>query len=668
VTDERAFGSWPSPLAPAVVVAGSVSLGGPAWEPTGDDASGWLWWSELRPAEKGRVQLVRRQIGPDASAIGDAVDVLPEGFSARTRVHEYGGGAWWLGGPDHPGTVFFTNWDDQRLHRFEVGGGPPEPMTPEPEEPHALRYADGEVTPNGRWIVCVREHHPAAGSEAVNEVVALPVDGSGDPIVLVTGPDFVSCPRVSPDGRHLAWVQWNHPNMPWDDTALLVADLSLDPPAIDRSTAVAPEDGRTWMLPAWASPDRLFAVHDPGDLWVLSPFATDGSAWVPAGEPVSRPDRESGAPQWVFGSSTYCLLPGGGGANVYVDDGADRLEVFRADGSRRDLDVPFTSMGGLVAAGDRIALLAASFTTEPEVVLVDPATAAVTVVRPARDLGIDRRWFSVPRHIAFPTTDDATAYAFFYPPTNPEAAGPADGRPPLLVLSHGGPTGAARPQLQLNIQFWTSRGFGVVDVNYRGSTGYGQRFRDALRDRWGIADTDDCIAAARHLADSGAVDGARLAIRGGSAGGYTTLCALTFHDDFTVGSSLYGVADLEALAKDTHKFESRYLDLLVGPYPADRQTYLDRSPIHHTDRLDTPLIIFQGLEDAIVPPAQAEMMVDALRAKGVAFAYLPFEGEQHGFRQAANIIRVLEAELSFFGQILGFEPDEEGEPVHIENR
>jgi dipeptidyl aminopeptidase/acylaminoacyl peptidase len=312
-------------------------------------------------------------------------------------------------------------------------------------------------------------------------------------------------------------------------------------------------------------------------------------------------------------------------------------------------------------------MVGASFATEPEVVLVDPASGRVTTVRPARDLGIDPSWFSAPRHIAYPTTDAGTAYAFFYAPTNPRAVGPPAERPPLLVLGHGGPTGGARSQLQLNVQFWTSRGFAVVDVNYRGSTGYGRAFRDALRDKWGIYDTDDCIAAARFLAEQGDVDGDRLAIRGGSAGGYTTLCALTFHDDFAVGSSLYGVADLEALAKDTHKFESRYLDLLVGPYPEARATYVERSPIHHTDRLETPLVIFQGLEDEIVPPAQAEMMVDALRAKGVPFAYLPFAGEQHGFRQAANIRRVLEAELYVFGHILGFTPDDELEPVEIEH-
>jgi dipeptidyl aminopeptidase/acylaminoacyl peptidase len=670
MAEELPYGSWPSPITPDVVVAGSVSLGGPAWQPTGADGSGWLWWSELRPEEKGRVQLVRRRVGPDGRPTGDAVDVLPDGFSARTRVHEYGGGAWWLGRSNQPDVVHFTSWDDQRLYRYAVGAAAPVAVTPEPPVRHGLRYADAEVTPDGHWIVCVRERHPADGSEAVNEIVAVAADGDGtaEPRVLVSGPDFVSCPRVSRDGTHLAWVQWNHPNMPWDDTSLWVGELSwTDGPRIESSTVIDPALGRSWMTPRWLGDDHLYAIADPDDFWILRDFRPIDGSWALTGEPLSDPAHESGAPQWVFGSATYCLLPGGGGANAYVSDGVDRLEVFELDGERRGVDVPFTSMGGLTVAGDRIAMLAASFTTEPEVVTVDPTTGDVITIRPARDLGIDPTWFAVPRHISFPTTDDGTAHGFFYPPTSATASGPADARPPLLVLSHGGPTGAARPQLQLNIQFWTSRGFGVVDVNYRGSTGYGRRYRDALHDKWGIYDTDDCIAAARYLAAAGDVDGDRLAIRGGSAGGYTTLCALTFHDDFTVGSSLYGVADLEALATDTHKFESRYLDLLVGPYPADKQVYEDRSPIHHVDRLDTPLVIFQGLEDAIVPPAQAEMMVTALRERGVPFAYLPFEGEQHGFRQAANIRRVLEAELYFFGQILDFRPDDEVEPVAIEN-
>jgi dipeptidyl aminopeptidase/acylaminoacyl peptidase len=326
----------------------------------------------------------------------------------------------------------------------------------------------------------------------------------------------------------------------------------------------------------------------------------------------------------------------------------------------------------VVGPDDRVGVVAGSFTGEPQVVEIDPSSASVTVHRAGRDLGVGPEWYSIPEHIEVPVKgpvadgSPTAAFALFYPPANPDHVGPDGELPPLIVIGHGGPTSAARPQLNLAVQFWTSRGFAVADVNYRGSTGYGRAYRDALQGQWGIVDVDDCIAAARHLAALGKVDGSRLAIRGGSAGGYTVLCALTFHDEFSVGTSLYGVADLEALARDTHKFEARYLDGLVGPYPAGRAIYVERSPIHHIDRLATPLLILQGLEDEIVPPIQAEMMADALRRKGVPFAYIPFEGEQHGFRQAPNIRRALEAELSFYGQMLGFEPADDIDPVVIE--
>jgi len=679
------YGSWPSPITADLVVAGSVSLGGPAWEPVTTDSGvavhsdgrdtptvdghpidGWLWWSELRPQERGRVQLVRRAIGVDGKPAGEPVDVLPEGFSARTRVHEYGGGAWWLGGPAHPATVFFANWEDQRLYRFRVGDREPTAVTSEPSARNAMRYADGDVSPDGRWVICVREFHDEAWPEARNEIVALRADvhEPSDQVALVSGPDFVSNPRISPGASKLCWVQWMHPDMPWDQTHLVVADLELgaDGPRCHDGVQLEPASG-SWIQPRWGVDDiELWAITDAGsDRWELIVHREVDSAWI-AVEQLPD-DGEAGSPQWVFGQSDYCVLDGGGVVSVRTSDGCSRLAR---------IDAPYTAVSGLAAAGGRSAMIAASFTTEPEVVLLS-APNSFTTVRPARDLGIDPEWFSVPRHIEFPTTADAdgreaTAYALHYPPCNPMTRGPSGSKPPLLVLSHGGPTSAARPQLQLNIQFWTSRGVAVVDVNYRGSTGYGRAYRDALRHRWGVYDTDDCIAAARFLAEQGEVDPGRLIIKGSSAGGYTTLCALTFHDEFAAGSSLYGVADLSALARDTHKFESRYLDSMVGPWPEAEAIYQERSPIMHTDRLATPVILFQGLEDEAVPPSQAEMMVDALRAKGVAFAYLPFEGEQHGFRQAANIKRVVEAELYFFVVILGFEPADTVEPVMIENR
>ena len=689
MTTELPFGSWPSPITAEVIVSASVGLGGPGF------ADGDIWWSELRPSEAGRVQIVRKPLDGGPSS---ARDVLPDGFSARTRVHEYGGGAWWLhdatngdgvGGP----VLFFTNWTDQRLYRLDGAGrddaGAPVAITPEPVTPHALRWADGILTADGRWIICVRERHDGdAYTDVCNELVALPADGSGEAVVLVGGepavrggdaPDFVASPRLSPDGTTLAYLTWNHPDMPWDRTDLVLARFGTDDdgkPALDRLTSTSSAQAVSYAQPEFAADGTPYVVADWDGDWRIRFQAFDQGPIVPGGQ-------EWAQPQWVFGQSWYGFTDEGRGlVAVSRRDGRDHLwraqrtsdEASASSWDRPvELDVPFTAYDGItVGPGDRVGAIAGSFTDEPQVVEVDPATAAVTVHRPARDLGIGRDWFSVPEHlevpIAGPVSDGAptSAFVLFYAPTSPTHGGPDGELPPLIVFSHGGPTSAARPQLNLAIQFWTSRGFAVADVNYRGSTGYGRAYRDALQGTWGIADVDDCVATARHLAALDRVDGRRLAIRGGSAGGYTTLCALTFHDDFSVGTSLYGVADLEALARDTHKFEARYLDGLVGPYPEDRATYVERSPIHHTDRLATPLLILQGLEDEIVPPNQAEMMADALRRKGVPFAYLAFEGEQHGFRQAPNIRRALEAELSFYGQLLGFEPADDIEPVEVQ--
>lgn len=677
-----AYGSWTSPITAELIVQVAVGLGGPAF---GD---GDLWWSELRPTEAGRVQIVRKALdaGPDT-----ARDVLPDGFSARTRVHEYGGGAWWL----HDDTLFFVNWTDQRVHRVDRAGtdraGDPVAITPEPDQPHGFRYADGRVTDDGDWIVCVREWHGAPGAtEARNELVAIPTSGVQEPTVLLggtQGPDFVSNPRVSPDGRLLCWLQWNHPDMPWDATELWVARLDEGSynatPCVTDAERVAGGPGESIVQPEWSPDNELWFASDRSGFWALHSIDPLDEAHGPR---VRTDDLsvDVGQPQWVFGQSSYCFAPLAAEADPAAADvalvarqpGADWLGLLAAGAptvGRRQ--TPFTSIEGICSLGPELAVIGTSFTEEPQVATLRlDATGdgtSVIVHRPGRDLGIDAgEWLSTPEHIEFPTTpngdgSDAVAFALFYPPRNPDHQGPSGELPPLMVMSHGGPTSAARPLLNLIVQFWTSRGFAVVDVNYRGSTGYGRAFRDALKPTWGIADVDDCIAAARFLAAERRVDGARLAIRGGSAGGFTTLCALAFHDDFTAGTSLYGVADLEALAKDTHKFESRYLDRLVGPYPEQRQVYVDRSPIHHVDRLDTPLLILQGLEDEIVPPAQSEVMADALRRKGVPHAYIAFEGEQHGFRQAPNIRRALEAELYFYSRIFGFESADRLEPVEI---
>jgi dipeptidyl aminopeptidase/acylaminoacyl peptidase len=673
----RPHGSWPSPITPELIVRQGVSIGEVA---VGLDD---IWWAEGRPEEGGRVQLVRHRPG------GSSVDVLPEGFSARTRVHEYGGGAWCLHGPD----VVFSNWADQRLYRLDGGRSHPEALTPEPALPMGDRYADGRPTADGRWLVCVRERHFAdPGREPENEIVGVRLRPDGEPVeptVLFTGTDFVAAPRVSPDGRHVVFLRWPHPDMPWDGTELCVMALgdgsNLQGP-LSAGPAVVLAGGRDESItqPEWAPDGSLFFLSDISNwwnLWRLDADQIEAALAADAGEPRPEPsevaplEAEIGVPHWVFDQSRYALLADGRILVAYFDQGIDHLGVVPVEGrSVVPLASNITAWSSLRPFGQGAVAVGASPTTEPMVLVLDvpdlPAGDGSTpvgtgVLRPARDLEIDVEWFSVPEPIVFATTGDRFAHALHYPPTNPTVVGPEGEAPPLIVLIHGGPTSAARPQLNLGVQFWTSRGFGVVDVNYGGSTGYGRSYRRRLIGEWGIVDVDDCVGATRYLVDHGHADRDRLIIRGGSAGGFTTLAALTFREVFAAGCSMYGVADLEALARDTHKFESRYLDSLVGPYPSRRDIYEERSPIHHTDELECPLLVLQGLEDEIVPPAQSEMIVAALAEKGVPHAYVAFEGEQHGFRRAETIVRALEAEASFYAQVLGFDLADDIEPLEI---
>ncbi|CAN5690024.1 S9 family peptidase [soil metagenome] len=618
----------------------------------GDD----VWWAEARPSEGGRVALVRR------SADGAMTEVLAAPWSARSRVHEYGGGAWWV----HQGVAFFANWDDQRLYRL-APGGEPRPITPPPEQAGSRRYADGVVSADGRWVLCVRETHPP-GQEAVNEIVVLPA-GGGEPEVVVGGADFVAAPRLGADGRSLAWIQWDHPNMPWDGTELWIGWFDTDNGAVNAPMRIGGGPAESVVQPEWAPSGDLLACTDRSGWWNLWRYvAADEVLAEP--EPLVEVEAEIGGAPWGFAMSWYAPLADGRVACITSSGGVDGLVVVDpVHGALGVVHQERTSLSSVRAHGDGVVLVAAGPAAEPApeyLALGDDAVAPV-VLRAPRPLAVDPSWFSAPESIEFATAGDRTAHALYYRPTNPEVRGVDGERPPLLVLSHGGPTAAARPMLNLALQYWTSRGFAVVDVNYGGSTGYGRAYRQRLDGQWGVVDVQDCIAAAQFLGERGDVDPGRLAIRGGSAGGYTTLAALTFHDLFAAGASHYGVADCEALAADTHKFESRYLDRLIGPRPQAADLYRARSPIHHTDRLDTPLIVLQGDEDEVVPPAQAEMIVEALRAKGVPVAYLLFEGEQHGFRRAENIVRALEAELSFYGQILGFTPAGDIEPVTVEN-
>ncbi len=479
--------------------------------------------------------------------------------------------------------------------------------------------------------------------------------------VLVSGNNFYANPRLSPDGARLAWLTWNHPNMPWDGCELWAADVLADG-TLDRAQLVAGGLDESIFQPEWSPDGVLHFVSDRTGWWNLYRWRA-GSI-----EQLTDLPAEFGVPQWVFGMSTYAFASAERIICAYTQDGVWHLaSLDTRTKALTPFDLPYTEVSNVCVGAGCAVFTAASPSQSAAIVRLDLGTGQVTVLRRSSDVAVDAGYLSTPQSIEFPTEGGLTAHGIYYPPTNRDFVAPAGERPPLLVLSHGGPTGATSTSLSLGMQYWTSRGFAVLDVNYGGSTGYGRAYRQRLDDAWGIVDVDDCVNGARYLVAQGLADERRLAIRGGSAGGYTTLAALTFRDVFRAGASHFGVSDLEALATDTHKFESRYLDRLVGPYPARRDLYIARSPIHFTDRLSTPIILLQGLEDKVVPPSQAEKMFAAVKAKGLPVAYVPFEGEQHGFRKAENIKRAMEAELYFYSRIFGFDLADPVEPVQIEN-
>jgi dipeptidyl aminopeptidase/acylaminoacyl peptidase len=654
------YGSWKSPITPDLIVAGTIGLGQVVLD--GED----VYWVEQRAMEGGRSVVVRQT--PD----GETSDVTPPGFNVRSRVHEYGGGAFFVA----DGTVYFVNFVDQRLYRQDPGQAP-RPITPEA----SLRYADGLLDRARGRIVCVREDHTVEG-EAVNTLVALDPVGEQEPQVLVAGNDFYASPCLSPDGMRLAWLTWNHPNMPWDGTELWVAEMKGDG-ALERAVKVAGGVDESIFQPLWSPDGVLYFVSDRSGWWNLYRWCPPSvpfdrlRAGSPAGggevkgghiEPLCSMEAEFGLPQWQFGMSTYAFESARRIVCAYTQRGIWHLALLDTETLRLEaVETPHTFIEDLCAAPERAVFVAGSPAAFNAIVRLDLDTRRVEVLRRASELTIDPGYLATPQAIEFPTEDGLTAHALFYAPQNRDYAAPAGERPPLIVISHGGPTGAADRGLVLGIQYWTSRGIAVLDVDYGGSVGYGRSYRERLYGQWGMVDVDDCVNGARYLVERGEVDGERLIIRGSSAGGYTTLCALTFRDDFKAGASRFGVGDLELLARETHKFESRYLERLVGPYPERRDLYRQRSPIHAVDRLACPVIFLQGLEDEVVPPNQAGMMVEALRDKGVPVAYLVFEGEGHGFRRAENIKRALDAELYFYARVFGFELADPVEPVRISN-
>lgn len=633
-------GTWPSPIRVDDLIGGAVRVSEPWID--GDD----VYWIEGRPAETGRSVLVRR------AADGTSYDVTPAPFDVRTRVHEYGGGAYVVAG----GTVVFSNRGDDRLYRLDPGDDAPQPITPE----GAFRYADLRFDPRHRRFLAVREDHTGSG-EPVAAIVDVPLDGERAPRVLVSGPDFLASPRLSPDGGTLAWLEWDHPDMPWDASRLRIAPV-LGDGSLGSSDLAAGGPDESIVQPEWSADGTLHFVSDRSGWWNLYRL-TDG----PRLEPLAPMDAEFADPHWLFDRSSYGFLPDGSILAAARSRGRDRLIHVAPGRLVGEVQSPFTEVGAVRVADGRVVITGATPTEEPMVVELDPATFAPSgVLRRSGLTALDPAWISIAEPITFPSAGGRMAHALFYPPTNPDVEAPEGDLAPLLVFSHGGPTAAATNALQPTYQFLTSRGIAVVDVDYGGSVGYGREYRQALDGGWGVVDVDDCVAAARHLVDRGDVDGERLAIEGGSAGGYTTLAALAFRDVFRAGISLFGVADLEMLVRETHKFESRYMDRLVGPYPAMADRYRERSPIHYLDRISCPVLVLQGLEDRVVTPIQAELIVEALAANGIPHAYLAFEGEGHGFRGEMAQRRTLEARLAFLGAVFGFEPADDLEPLELQ--
>jgi dipeptidyl aminopeptidase/acylaminoacyl peptidase len=632
------YGSWKSPVTPDMIVSRSIGLA--QVEVDGED----IYWLESRPFEEGRSVIVRR------TKNGEVKDATPEPYNVRTLVHEYGGGAFLV----NRGTIYFSNFADQRLYR-QRPGYIPVPVTP----PGDRRYADGVFDSRIPGLICVCEEH--RGNEVTNSLVRIDAGGNGGMVNLVSGNDFYASPRLSPDCTRLAWLAWNHPAMPWDSSELWWGEVTPDG-SISNSRKVAGGPEESICQPEFSPDGTLYYVSDKSGWWNLYRQQKAGA------EPLCEMPAEFGVPHWVFAQSRYTFASAKTIICSYIQNGAAFLGILDLESRQmKTLESTYTWSDCLKALQGKIVMIAGSPFRSSAVVQIDINKNREEILKESNAHNPHPGYISIPRAVEFPTQKDSIAHAFYYPPANRDFCGLPGELPPLLVFSHGGPTGVATSVLNMTIQFWTSRGFAVANVNYGGSSGFGRDYRQRLSGQWGVVDVEDCVNCARYLVRQGLADGKRLAIRGGSAGGYTALAALTFHNVFKAGASYYGVSDIEALAGDTHKFESHYMESMVGPYPGRRDLYYERSPIHFVDRLSSPVIFFQGAEDKIVPPGQSGLMVEALRRKGIPVAYLLFEKEQHGFRLAANIKRSLEAELYFYGKILGFEPAGPIAPVQIEN-
>lgn len=629
MTEAKPYGSWDSPITSSMIVESSIRLGDIVLD--GDE----LYWNEIRPEEKGRSVIVHWKNGK-------CEDVLSEPYNARTRVHEYGGGAFTV----HQGKIYFSNFADQGFYVQNEKGDVEAIITEK-----TTRYANPVFDQKRKAVYAIEEIH-CSEHEVVNRLVKIGKNVE----VIAEGDDFYSMPALHPSGTHLAFISWNHPNMPWDGTTLWVGKLSDEGTLIDVK-AIAGGESESIFQPMWSKDGSLYYVSDRNGWWNI--YQEDG-------ECLCSMEGEFGQPLWVFGMENYGFLDDGRIATVYTVKGTDYLGIIDPKTKTLEtLDLPFTSYGSFKVKNSYLYFTAASPSEVRILSRYDVDNRTLECIRKSKELEVDPGYISLPETVEFPTENGLTAYGFFYPPKNIDFKGTDS--PPLIVKSHGGPSARVVPILNLEIQYWTSRGFGVLDVNYGGSTGYGRKYRERLKENWGTVDVDDCINGALYLAKNGRVDRDRMAIKGGSAGGYTTLAALTFRDVFKAGASYYGVSDLEALAKDTHKFEARYLDGLIGPYPEEKERYIALSPIRHTNQLSCPVILLQGAEDKVVPPDQAEMMFEALNKKHIPVAYILFEEEQHGFRMAKNIKKALDSELYFYGKIFGFTPCDDLDPITIHN-
>ncbi len=632
----KPFGSWKSPITADAILADSILLGEVLLD--GND----LYWIEGRPQEKGRNVLVEQVV------TGESQDITPPGYNTRTRVHEYGGGSVLI----VEGVVYFSNYADQRIYK-QIKGENPQPLTPK----LPLRYADFILDSTNNRLIAVVEDHSNPTEEVKNYLAEINLD-TGEVYPLVKGYDFYSSPGINPDGTLLAWLAWNHPNMPWDETELFVAPLECPSQAVCLAGG-----GSSICEPRWSPDGNLYFTSDRTDWWNFYCY-TPGKGV----KPLYLMEAEFAYPHWVFGLSNYGFTSDGCIICTYTQNGRWFLGSIDLDtGYFQTIDTPYTNISSVQVKDRTVFFIGSSPTSPTAIIKLDLDTYKYEIVKLSSQIKIDSDYLSIPEAISFPTENGETAYAWLYLPQNKDYQAPTDTLPPLLVKSHGGPTAAVSVSFNLRIQYWTSRGFAYLDVNYGGSTGYGRQYRQRLQGKWGIVDVDDCMNAAQYLVKQGKVDPEKLAISGGSAGGYTTLAALTFGNLFKAGASHYGVSDLEALARDTHKFEARYLDGLVGKYPEEKEKYLERSPINFTERLSCPVIFFQGLEDKVVPPNQAEMMVEALKNKGLPVAYVAFAGEQHGFRSAENIKCAIEGEFYFYGRIFGFTDLEIRENIEIMN-